>query len=129
MLALQTQQSVNPADVARARSAERRSRLRLMRSLLAMGEDLTLLSDFEALPALRATWLSSVNSMLAMDSSESLAPLLESPVPGPGRVQRLKAVATDVSYMLAVGCALWTHLASNGARLCSVDVWSLSVLI
>jgi hypothetical protein len=70
MLAAQrsaAQGDVSAATLRALRRDERESRLRLMRSLLAMGGELAAAAKGEEIPALRSMWLTSVNSLLAID--------------------------------------------------------------
>lgn len=70
MRAAQRSGDLAPAAVASLKAAERESRLRLLQSLLDMGREVAAegaaaAPDVQA--AFRRTWLSSVNSLLAID--------------------------------------------------------------
>lgn len=58
---------VPPATVRELRRAERDSRVQLMHSLLAMGQELAAATSESDAAALRTTWITSVNSLLAID--------------------------------------------------------------
>ena len=69
---LAAQRSVDRGDVSSAtlrelRRAERDSRVQLMHSLLAMGRELAAATGERDAAALRTTWITSVNSLLAID--------------------------------------------------------------
>jgi hypothetical protein len=67
MLAAQHAGEIDASTAQELRRQELDSRLRLMRSLLQVGEEVAALVGAESQQALREMWLSSVNSLLAID--------------------------------------------------------------
>lgn len=76
MLAAQHAGEVDADTVAELRTQEVASRLRLMRSLLHMGQEVAAAGESDSQQALRATWLHSVNSLLAIDEVQPPLPPL-----------------------------------------------------
>jgi hypothetical protein len=67
MLAVQHAGEVSAATMGELKQQERESRLRLMRSLLDMGNEVASVDDSDVQKAMQVTWLLSVNSLLAID--------------------------------------------------------------
>jgi len=78
-----------------------------MRSLIAIGDDLSQLPGLESSSGLRATWLTVVNSLLTMDQATKLAPLIDHAPRQRACIDRFKAVPGTLEYILQLGAALW----------------------
>ena len=89
------------------REEERQTRLSLMRSLIAIGDDLSNIPSLDNSSMLRSTWLTVVNSVLAMDQATNLAPLMEHSPEHKPCIMHFKSVSASLRYIIMVGSLMW----------------------